>query len=82
MLKRLRIQNFKGWADTGIIELAPISLFFGANSSGKSSIIEKVLYNSFTLGREQTNGIHINDFQLPHPEDNRPLVGYHWVALP
>ena len=38
MLKQLRIQNFKGWKDTGIIRLAPISLFFGANSSGKSSI--------------------------------------------
>lgn len=38
MLKQLRIQNFKGWVDTGIIHLAPISLFFGANSSGKSSI--------------------------------------------
>ena len=38
MLKQLRIKNFKGWADTGTIRLAPISLFFGANSSGKSSI--------------------------------------------
>lgn len=38
MLKRLRIQNFKGWKDTGTIRMAPISLFFGANSSGKSSI--------------------------------------------
>lgn len=38
MLKQLRIQNFKGWKDTGTIRLAPISLFFGANSSGKSSI--------------------------------------------
>ncbi len=38
MLERLRIQNFKGWKDTGSIRLAPISLFFGANSSGKSSI--------------------------------------------
>lgn len=38
MLKQLRIQNFKGWVDTGPIRLAPISLFFGANSSGKSSI--------------------------------------------
>jgi predicted ATPase len=38
MLKRLRIQNFKGWKDTGIIRMAPISLFFGVNSSGKSSI--------------------------------------------
>lgn len=38
MFKQLRIQNFKGWKDTGIIRLAPITLFFGANSSGKSSI--------------------------------------------
>ncbi len=38
MLKELRIQNFKGWKDTGVIRMAPISLFFGANSSGKSSI--------------------------------------------
>ena len=38
MFKHLRIQNFKGWEDTGPIRMAPITLFFGANSSGKSSI--------------------------------------------
>lgn len=38
MLKHLRIQNFKCWEDTGTIDMAPITLFFGANSSGKSSI--------------------------------------------
>ncbi len=38
MLKNLRIQNFKGWKDTGTIRMAPIFLIFGANSSGKSSI--------------------------------------------
>ncbi len=38
MLQQLRIQNFKAWKDTGAIRMAPISLFFGANSSGKSSI--------------------------------------------
>jgi predicted ATPase len=38
MFSKLRIQNFKGWKDTGTINMAPISLFFGANSSGKSSI--------------------------------------------
>lgn len=38
MLKRIRIKNFKGWKDTGTIRMAPISLIFGANSSGKSSI--------------------------------------------
>ncbi len=38
MLKQLRIKNFKIWHDTGEIRMAPITLFFGANSSGKSSI--------------------------------------------
>ena len=38
MFKQLQIQNFKGWKDTGTIDMAPITLFFGANSSGKSSI--------------------------------------------
>jgi predicted ATPase len=32
------MQNFKGWRDTGTIRMAPITLFFGTNSSGKSSI--------------------------------------------
>ena len=38
MLEELRIQNFKGWRDTGTVRMAPITLFFGTNSSGKSSI--------------------------------------------
>lgn len=38
MLRNLRIQNFKGWKDTGVIDLAPITVLFGSNSSGKSSI--------------------------------------------
>ena len=38
MLEKLRIQNFKCWEDTGEIDMAPITLFFGTNSSGKSSI--------------------------------------------
>ena len=38
MLRQLRIQNFKIWKDTGTIRMTPITLFFGANSSGKSSI--------------------------------------------
>ncbi len=38
MLKRLHIKNFKGWEDTGELNLAPLTLFFGANSSGKSSL--------------------------------------------
>lgn len=38
MLTGLRIRNFKGWKDTGDIRLAPLTVLFGANSSGKSSL--------------------------------------------
>ena len=38
MIRSLRIQNFKGWKDTGTIKMAPLTVFFGSNSSGKSSI--------------------------------------------
>lgn len=38
MFKRLRFKNFKAWEDTEEIKMAPITLFFGGNSSGKSSI--------------------------------------------
>lgn len=38
LIKNLHINNFKGWKNTGNIRLAPLTVFFGANSSGKSSI--------------------------------------------
>ncbi len=38
MISSLHIEGFKGWKDTGEIKLAPITVLFGGNSSGKSSI--------------------------------------------
>jgi predicted ATPase len=38
MLTQLRLQNFKAWRDTGDVRLAPLTVLFGTNSSGKSSI--------------------------------------------
>lgn len=38
MINNMRIQNFKGWKDTGKIHMSPLTVFFGENSSGKSSI--------------------------------------------
>ncbi|HUT03434.1 MAG TPA: DUF3696 domain-containing protein [bacterium] len=43
MLTHLRIKNFKAWQDTGDIRLAPLTVFFGTNSSGKSSISQFLL---------------------------------------
>ena len=43
MLTQLRIQNFKAWRDTGMVRLAPITVFFGTNSSGKTSLLQLLL---------------------------------------
>lgn len=38
MLRSIRLQNYKGFLDTGNIVFKPITIIFGKNSSGKSSI--------------------------------------------
>jgi len=43
MLTELSIKNFKAWRDTGKIRLAPITVFFGSNSAGKTSILQFLL---------------------------------------
>lgn len=48
MLRRLRIRNFKAWQDTRTLRLAPLTILFGSNSSGKSSI------NQFLMMLKQT----------------------------
>ncbi|MEH2412437.1 DUF3696 domain-containing protein [Nostoc sp.] len=42
-LTALRVGNFKAFADQQYIPLRPLTLIFGANSSGKSSIIHSLL---------------------------------------
>ena len=38
MLTHIHIKNFKAWRDTGPVRLAPLTVIFGANSAGKSSL--------------------------------------------
>ncbi|MFM2430458.1 MAG: hypothetical protein RLZZ511_1671 [Cyanobacteriota bacterium] len=43
MLTQLRFQNFKSWRETGEMRIAPLTGFFGTNSSGKTSILQFLL---------------------------------------
>ena len=43
MLTRLRLAKFKPWNETVDVALAPITGLFGANSSGKTSLIQALL---------------------------------------
>jgi hypothetical protein len=67
----IRLENFMAFKDTGWIELRPISLLFGRNSSGKSAIIRALLLlrqsylyaasnESFVF--RTTNGFDFGDF--------------------
>ncbi len=43
MLTGMRLTNFKSWDDTRLVRLAPLTVFFGRNSSGKSSLLQAPL---------------------------------------
>jgi predicted ATPase len=43
MLTEMQIKNFKAWRDTGPVRLAPLTVIFGTNSSGKSSLAHLLL---------------------------------------
>ncbi len=55
MLSSLSIRNFKSWKETGDIELSPLTLFFGANSSGKSSIAHFLMMLKQTVESSDQN---------------------------
>lgn len=67
MLNHLHFKNFKGWADTGPIRLAPITVFFGGNSSGKTSLNQLILLLKQTAQSSDRQ-------RVLHPGDANTLV--------
>ena len=54
-LSAIRLQNFMAFEDTGWIDLRPITLLFGRNSSGKSAIIRALLLLKQSLESRDAN---------------------------
>ncbi|WP_025770955.1 DUF3696 domain-containing protein [Thioalkalivibrio sp. HK1] len=59
MIKRWKIANFKSIRDETELELAPLTIFAGANSSGKSTVLQSILLIAQTLA---------------HKIDSKPIV--------
>jgi predicted ATPase len=91
MLEQLRIQNFKGWQDTGDIQMAPITLFFGANSSGKSSIGQFLMMLKQTVESPDRKAVFFpgnrnsavqlgsyTDIVFSHDPENKIEFSYRW----
>ena len=53
MITHIRVKNFKSWLDSGIVKLAPLTGFFGTNSSGKSSLLQMLLLLKQTVGKNE-----------------------------
>ncbi len=68
MITHIRMKNFKSWKDSGEVQLAPLTGFFGTNSSGKSSLLQMLLLLKQTTEQENTeeviffgnNGSYVN----------------------
>ncbi len=66
MLSLLQVENFKAWKDTGVIRLAPLTVFFGTNSSGKTSIHQSLLLLKQTAqSPDRQRVLHFGDQQSP-----------------
>ncbi|GAW41513.1 hypothetical protein SH203_01921 [Brevundimonas sp. SH203] len=54
-LSRIEIENFKGIGNAQIIDLKPITLLFGPNSAGKSTILQSLHYLREILERNNAD---------------------------
>lgn len=62
MLTQLHIKNFKAWRDTGPFRLAPLTVIFGTNSSGKSSLGHLLLALKQTVQlTDRKRALHLGD---------------------
>lgn len=90
-LERLRLRNFKSWRDTGDVRLAPITAFFGANSSGKTSLLQSLLLlRQTTESSDRSRVLNLGgpsaltdlgtaqDIQYKHDYDNDIFIEIDW----
>jgi len=56
MITKLKIKNFKSFSKIQEMKLAPITLIFGPNSSGKSTLIQSLMMLKQTVLAQTANG--------------------------
>ena len=89
---RIHANNFKSWQRTGDIGLAPVTGFFGTNSSGKTSLLQLLLLMKQTstsadrkqvlnLGGDERSPVSlglIRDVVFDHDLDRHLSMGFWW----
>jgi predicted ATPase len=70
MLRSMQLENFKAFGQRTVIPLAPITLIFGQNSSGKSSILQ-----SLNLLKQTRESRDVEALLLPRTENGFADLG-------
>lgn len=70
MLRSMQLENFKAFGQRTVIPLAPITLIFGQNSSGKSSILQ-----SLNLLKQTRESRDVEALLLPRTESGFADLG-------
>ncbi|HXD86855.1 MAG TPA: DUF3696 domain-containing protein [Urbifossiella sp.] len=74
MFTQLRLKNFKAWKGDNRVDLAPLSLFLGTNSAGKTSLLQMLLLlkqtaespdrkQNLNLGGQPGDVLHLGSFK-------------------
>jgi len=62
MITQLSAKNFKSWKDTGEVRMAPLTAFFGTNSSGKTALLQVLLLLKQTVeSADRSRVLHTGD---------------------
>ena len=72
LIRSISLRNFKGFSDEVRIDLRPITLLFGANSAGKSSVLQALQYVNEVL-----NGGNLDADSTRHGGQVLGLGGFH-----
>jgi hypothetical protein len=92
VFRSISAKNFKSWAELGELALAPVTGFFGTNSSGKTSLLQLLLLMKQTtaasdrrqvlnLGGDERSPVSLGlprDVFYRHDLEQRLTLGYSW----
>ncbi len=84
MITHIRMKNFKSWKDSGEVKLAPLTGFFGTNSSGKSSLLQMLLLLKQTAERKDVEEVIFfgDESSYVNLGDFREVVHGHKLVVP
>ncbi len=80
MFTVIDIKNFKAFSDWQSLTLAPITLIYGPNSSGKSSIIHSIMLLKQSLTRPSSQGGLVSNGEYVDLGDYSSMVNGHDIS--